>query len=67
VSPYGGLVVFFEFLRQIHYREAIERWMPFQLRSPNAIPAAETFSSFLISVIAGARRFAQTSWLRLSA
>src|SRR5215470_9144456 len=38
--------------------------MPFQHRSPNSIPPAQTYIAFLISVAAGARRFAQTSWLR---
>ena len=33
-------------------------------RSPNSIPPAQTYVAFLISVAAGARRFAQTSWLR---
>lgn len=31
---------------------------------PNAIPAGETFTAFLISVVAGARRFAHSSMLR---
>ncbi len=38
--------------------------MPFTLSSPNAIPPAHTLMAFLSSVIAGAKRFAHTDWLR---
>jgi len=34
------------------------------LKSPNAIDPAQTYTAFLISVVAGARRFAHTSLLR---
>ena len=64
VTPFGGLVVFFEFLRQIGYREAVSKHLPFHLTSPNAIDPVETFTAFLLSVLAGARRFAHTSLLR---
>jgi hypothetical protein len=37
--------------------------MPVPLRSPNAIAAEETFTAFLIAVLAGARRFAHTALL----
>src|SRR3984893_11516601 len=64
VTPFGGLVVFFEFLRQVGYCEAVRQHLPFRLTSPNAIDPVETFTAFLLSVVAGARRFAQTSLLR---
>jgi hypothetical protein len=64
VTPFGGLVVFFEFLRQVGYREAVSRYLPFRLTSPNAIDPVETFTAFLLSVVVGARRFAHSSWLR---
>ena len=64
VTPFGGLVVFFEFLRQVGYREAVSKHLPFHLTSPNAIDPVETFTAFLLSVLAGARRFAHTSLLR---
>jgi hypothetical protein len=64
ITPFGGLVVFFEFLRQIGYSEAVRQHLPFRLNSPNAIDPVETFSAFLFSVLTGARRFAHTSWLR---
>ena len=58
VTPFGGLVVFLEFLRQVGYREAVSKYLPFRLTSPNAIDPVETFTAFLLSVVAGARRFA---------
>jgi hypothetical protein len=64
VTPFGGLVVFFEFLRQVGYREAVSQHLPFHLTSPNAINPVQTFTAFLLSVAAGARRFAHTSLLR---
>ena len=63
-DPVRGLVVFFEFLRQIGYGEAVRQHLPFRLTSPNAIDPVETFTAFLFSVVAGARRFAHTSLLR---
>src|SRR5258707_13356080 len=56
VTPFGGLVVFLEFLRQIGYREAVSKYLPFRLTSPNAIVPAETFTSFLLSVVSGSQR-----------
>jgi len=64
VTPFGGLVVFFEFLRRIGYGPAVRLHLPFSLTSPNAIDPVETFTAFLLSVVAGARRFAHTSVLR---
>lgn len=64
VTPFGGLVVFCEFLRQVGYREAVDQYLPVRLTSPNAIDPVETFTAFLLSVVAGARRFAHTSLLR---
>jgi hypothetical protein len=43
VTPFGGLVVFFEFLRRIGYSEAVRQHLPFSLRSPNAIDPVENF------------------------
>jgi hypothetical protein len=60
VTPFGGLVVFFEFLRQVGYGQAVRQHLPFRLTSPNAIDPVETFTAFLLSVVAGARRFAHT-------
>ncbi|HKW32838.1 MAG TPA: hypothetical protein VJN92_07520 [Candidatus Acidoferrum sp.] len=67
VTPFGGLVVFFEFLRRFGYCEGVRQHLPFSLTSPNAIDPVETFTAFLLSVLAGARRFAHTSLLRADA
>jgi hypothetical protein len=64
VTPFGGLSIFAEFLGRIGYRAAVAETMPFVLKSPNAISPDETFTAFLISVAAGARRFAHTGLLR---
>lgn len=64
VTPFGGLCVFFEFLRKVSYGPAVSEAMPFRLKSPNAIDPAQTFTAFLISVLVGARRFAHSSLLR---
>lgn len=64
VTPFGGLSVFIEFLRRIGFPERVRRDLPVCLKSPNAIPAGETFTAFLIAGAAGARRFAHSSMLR---
>ena len=53
VTPFGGLVVFFEFLRRVGYCEAVRQHLPFSLTSPNAIDPVETFTAFLLSVVVG--------------
>jgi hypothetical protein len=58
------LVVFGEFLGKIGYAEAVRKHLPFRLTSPNAIDPVQTFTAFLLSVLAGARRFAHTGLLR---
>src|SRR5438270_11808421 len=64
LTPFGGIVVFLEFLNKIGFVKKVSECMPVTHRSPNSIPPAQTYIAFLISVAAGARRFAQTSWLR---
>jgi hypothetical protein len=64
LTPFGGMVVFLEFLNKIGFVKKVMECMPVIHRSPNSIPPAQTYVAFLISVAAGARRFAQTSWLR---
>ena len=64
VTPFGGLSVLIEFLGKIGYRQQVREHLPVHLRSPNAIAPEETFTAFLISVLAGARRFAHTALLR---
>jgi hypothetical protein len=64
VTPFGGLSVFIEFLGKIGYAQQVSQHLPVRLKSPNAIPPGETFTAFVMSVVAGARRFAQSSLLR---
>ena len=64
VTPWGGLSVFVAFLRGRGYGEQVRQHMPVHLESPNAIDPAQTFTAFLVSVLAGARRFAHAAWLR---
>jgi len=64
VTPWGGLSVFVEFLRQRGFGEQVRRHLPVAFRSPNAIDPAHTFTAFLVSVLAGARRFAHAGMLR---
>ena len=64
ITPFGGLAVFVEFLRGLELAAQVQRHLPFTLRSPNAIPPAETFTAFLLAVVVGARRFAHTQLLR---
>ena len=64
VTPFGGLSVFVAFLGKIGYQQQVSEHLPVHLKSPNAIDPGETFTAFLISVVAGARRFAHTAMLR---
>jgi hypothetical protein len=64
VTPFGGLSVFIGFLKRIGFAERVSRDLPVCLKSNNAIPAGETFTAFLVAVVAGARRFAHSSMLR---
>jgi hypothetical protein len=64
VMPFGGLSEFIAFLTQMGFREQRRRDLPVHLRSPHAIDPGETFTAFLISVVAGARRFAHTAVFR---
>jgi hypothetical protein len=64
VTPFGGLSVFIEFLGKIGFGKQVSEHLPVHLKSPNAIEAGETFTAFLISVVAGARRFAHAGMLR---
>jgi hypothetical protein len=64
LTPFGGIVVFLEFLNKIGFVQKVMEWMPIVHRSANSIPPAQTYVAFLISVATGARRFAHASWLR---
>ncbi len=64
VTPFGGLAVFVQYLKTIGYATKLAQHMPIRYESPNAIDPTETFTAFLISVLAGARRFAHAAMLR---
>ena len=64
VAPYGGLGVWIEFLQKIGFSKQLSEHLPIHLESPNAIDPAQTSTAFLMSVLAGARRFAHASLLR---
>jgi hypothetical protein len=64
VTPFGGLVSLITFFERIGLASKITELMPFVYTSNNAIPPAQTLVAFLVSVVAGARRFAHTDWLR---
>ena len=65
VTPFGGLVSFLTFLGQIGYAQEVQQRLPFAApTSNNAIPLAHTLTAFVVSVVAGARRFAHCQWLR---
>src|SRR5215217_2274135 len=64
VTPFGGIAAFIFFLDKIGFVEAVRQHLPIRWRSPNQIDPSSTFTAFLISVLAGARRFAHASLLR---
>ena len=53
VTPFGGLVVFFEFLRQVGYVEVVNRCLPFRLASPNALDPAQRNRTPILSTTEG--------------
>jgi Transposase DDE domain group 1 len=64
VTPFGGMVVFVEYLQRIDLVGQIRRHMPIRWRSHNQIDPAATLIAFLMAVLVGARRFAHANWLR---
>ena len=64
VTPFGGTVVFVEYLRRSELVGQIRRHMPIRWRSHNRIDPTATFSAFLLAVLVGARRFVHANWLR---
>jgi DNA-directed RNA polymerase subunit N (RpoN/RPB10) len=64
VTPFGGLAVFVEYLNRIGLMGELRRHMPVCYLSRNQIDPSTTLVCFLVSVRAGARRFAHAAWLR---
>src|ERR1700683_1453149 len=64
VTPCGGIAVLISYLEKNGFVKALRQHMPIIWRSPNHIDPCFTFTAFLVSVLAGARRFAHASLLR---
>ena len=64
VTPFGGVAVFVSFLGKIDLVGELRRHMPIQWKSPNQIDPTDTFLAFLMTVLAGAKRFAHAALLR---
>jgi hypothetical protein len=64
VTPFGGLAVFVEYLNRIDLIGNLRQHMPVRYLSRNQIDPSTTLVCFLMSVLAGARRFAHSAWLR---
>jgi hypothetical protein len=64
VTPFGGMAVFIEYLNRIDLIGGIRQHMPIRYLSRNQIDPSTTLVCFLVSVLAGARRFAHAAWLR---
>lgn len=64
VTPFGGMVVFLEFLGWIDLVGQIRAHRPIRWRSHNRIDPAATRIAFLMAVLVGARRFVHANWLR---
>lgn len=52
------------YLRKIDLAGKVREHMPVRWRSPNQIGPTVTFTSFLIAVLVGAKRFTHANWLR---
>lgn len=64
VTPFGGLSVLIEFFGRIGLVEQLEERQPYWSKSPNHYHPGQILVAFMLSVIAGARRFAHTNQLR---
>jgi hypothetical protein len=64
VTPFGGLVVMVELLRQLGALEAVRRFLPFRYTSNHANRPEHTLLAFWLGVMVGARRFAHLQMLR---
>jgi hypothetical protein len=64
VTPFGGLSVFIEFLGRIGLVEQLASRTPYRPKSGNHYDPGQILVGFILSVIAGAQRFAHTNELR---
>src|ERR1044072_2950771 len=64
VTPFGALAVFVEYLNRIDLIGVLRQHMPVRYSSRNQIDPSTKLICFLVSVLAGARRFAHAAWVR---
>ena len=64
MTPFGGLSVFIEFLGRVGLVEQLANQAPYQPKSGNHYDPGQILVGFILSVIAGAQRFAHTNQLR---
>jgi hypothetical protein len=64
VTPFGGLSVLLEFFGRIGLVEQLENRQFYQPASPNHYDPGQILVGFMLSVIAGAQRFAHANQLR---
>jgi len=64
MTPFGGLAVLVELLRQVDFLRTVRQVLPFRYRSNHRTEPEYTFLAFLLGVAAGARRFAHLQMLR---
>jgi len=64
ITGYGGLIILSRFFEKIGLRVLLERALPDNRTSPNALPVVDIVISFLVAVAVGASRFAHVQRLR---
>ncbi len=67
ISSFGGIAPFVHWLRQTGFEEAIRRWQPVKVSSPNAIDPAGLMLTFISGTVLGCRRFSHFMHLRWDA
>ena len=63
VSPHAGLSTFVSFVHRAKWKPRLEKVLPVRT-SPNARPAVELALSFMVGVLAGAKKLAQVGYLQ---
>src|ERR1035438_8061731 len=64
VTPFRGVAVFITYLQKIGLVEQVRLHLPVHWTSPNHIEPTTTWMAFLMTVLAGAKRFAHAGRLR---
>jgi hypothetical protein len=63
ISPHAGLSTFVSFLHWHRWKSKLEQVLP-KRTSPNGSPAADVVLSFMVGILAGAKKLAQVGFLR---